>query len=121
MEATIAPPQNRLAVAVAGAAFLAVFMGVAWMAVTMAAAHQAVDRLQNETVGYAMFLTSPLAGLAGGVAGFCAGFFGDRARWLRRWAAVAVVGVLLAVGFNVWMLRTTGPDSRPHAPVPSAR
>lgn len=109
--------QSRFALGAAGAAFLGFFLAMAWTGVTIIAAGRAADRTQNETIGLMMIFTAPAAGLLGAIAGFVAGYVGEREQWPRRWAIVGVAGVLLAVVFNVYMLHTTGPDSRPHPAV----
>jgi MFS family permease len=114
------PQPGRFALAAAGAAFLGFVTAVAWTVVTMIAAGRAADRTQNETIGLLMIFTVPIAGLLAAIAGFVAGYVGERAQWPRRWAIVGVTGVLLAVGFNAYLLQTTGPDSRPHARAPRA-
>ncbi len=106
------PPRRSLAVCFGGAAFFSVFMGMAWTIVTIIASQRGVDTRQQESVGYMMILTGPAAGLLGAVAGFLVGFFGDPARWLRRWAILGVVGTALAVAFNAWMLHDTAPENR---------
>ncbi|MDB4929579.1 MAG: hypothetical protein JWM10_2063 [Myxococcaceae bacterium] len=112
---------GRFALGAAGAAFFGLFMPFAWVVVTVITAGRAADHRQDEAIGYMMILTAPTAGLLAAIAGFVAGYRGPREQWPRRWAIIGVVGVLLAVVFNVYMLRTTGPDSRPHAPVQRAR
>jgi MFS family permease len=111
-------PQSRFALGAAGAAFFGLFLPFAWVVVTIITAGRAADHRQDEAIGYMMFLTGPTAGLVGAIAGFFAGYRGPREQWPRRWAIVGVVGVLLAVVFNVYMLHTTGPDSRPRAHAP---
>jgi MFS family permease len=108
--------QSRFALGAAGAAFLGIFLAIAWAVVTIVAAGRAADRTQNETIGLMMIFTGPAAGLLGAIAGFVAGYVGPREQWPRRWAIVGVAGVLLAAVFNVYMLHTTGPETRHRAP-----
>ncbi len=108
---------RSLAVCFAGAAFFGVLLPVAWVMVTIAASTLATGRTQQETVGYAMILTGPAAAVLGAVGGFAVGFFGDPARWLRRWAIFGVAGLALAFAFNAWMLV----DTRPPASASQAR
>ncbi len=114
------PPRSRLAVSFAGAAFLAVFMGLAWTIVTILAAQRGVDRTQQESVGLLMIFTGPAGAFGGAIAGFVAGVVGDPTRWLRRWVIVGVVGTLLAVVFNAWMLHESAPENRRPPPARSA-
>lgn len=116
---TPAEPRSRFAIAAAGAAAFLVAMPALWMAVTFVAATRAADRMQGEVIGYAMILTLPAAAIGGALAGFVAGLVGDRARWPRRWAALALVGALLAVGFNLYLLHSSSPATR-RRPAPAA-
>ena len=109
---TAVEPRSRFAIAAAGAAVFFVAMPAVWMAITFVAANRSADRLQGEIIGYGMIITLPASAIVGAIAGFVAGYVGDRARWGRRWAVLAMVSALLAVGFNVYLLQTSGPDSR---------
>lgn len=118
--APAAPPKRSLAVCFGGLCFFGLFMPFVWMVVTILATQTTTDHIQQESVGYVMIISCPLAGVVFGIAAFVAGLVGDPTRWLRRWVVLGVVGALLAVGFNAWMLHDSAPENRHPAPSRSA-
>lgn len=95
---------GRFATAFGGAAFFGVGNLMLWMCASFASSAFAIGHTQDEALGYMAIVTGPCAGLVGAVAGFCVSYFGDRARYLKRWAILALLSVSLCLVFNAYMV-----------------